>query len=100
MKRKIALLLATIVSSAEIASAADAAANWATNCASCHGKDGSGNPAMGKLGRKDFTKKQSFSDASATNTIKNGKEEMPGFGSTLSDADIKALVAYIRTLKK
>lgn len=101
MKRKIGLLLATILSSAGIAAAADASATWAANCASCHGKDGSGNTMMGKkLGVKDYTKDQSFSDADATNAIKNGKEKMKGFGSKLSDADIKALVAYVRTLKK
>jgi mono/diheme cytochrome c family protein len=101
MKRKISLLLATIISSAGIAAAADASATWAANCASCHGKDGSGNTMMGKkLGVKDYTKDQSFSDAEATNAIKNGKDKMKGFGSKLSDADIKALVAYVRTLKK
>lgn len=101
MKRKIALLLTTIISSAGIAAAADASATWAANCASCHGKDGSGNTMMGKkLGVKDYTKDQSFSDADAANVIKSGKDKMKGFGSKLSDADIKALVAYVRTLKK
>jgi|SRR5581483_802289 len=101
MKRKIALLLATIITSAGIAAAGDAAATWAANCASCHGKDGSGNTMMGKkLGVKDYTKDQTFSDADAANVIKNGKDKMKGFGGKLSDADIKALVAYVRTLKK
>lgn len=101
MKRKIALLLATIITSAGIAAAGDAAATWAANCASCHGKDGSGNTMMGKkLGVKDYTKDQSFSDADAANVIKNGKDKMKGFGGKLSDADIKTLVAYVRTLKK
>jgi mono/diheme cytochrome c family protein len=101
MKRKIALLLTAIISSAGIAAAADAAATWAAHCASCHGKDGSGNTMMGKkLGVKDYTKDQGFSDADATNVIKNGKDKMKGFGAKLSDTDIKALVAYVRTLKK
>ena len=101
MKRKICLLLVTMVSSAGIAAAADAAALWSANCASCHGKDGSGNTTMGKkLGVKDYTKDQSFSDADAANVIKNGKDKMKGFGSKLSDADIKALVSYVRSLKK
>lgn len=101
MKRKVWLLLVTIMSSAGIAAAADAGATWNANCASCHGKDGSGNTMMGKkLGVKDYTKDQSFSDAEATNAIKNGKDKMKGFGSKLSDADIKALVAYVRSLKK
>ncbi len=101
MKRKVWLLLVTIMSSAGIAAAADASATWNANCASCHGKDGSGNTMMGKkLGVKDYTKEQSFSDADAANVIKNGKDKMKGFGSKLSDADIKALVAYVRSLKK
>ena len=101
MKRKIGLFLAMIISSAGIAAAADASATWAANCASCHGKDGSGNTMMGKkLGVKDYTKEQSFSDAEAASVIKNGKDKMKGFGSKLSDADIKALVAYVRSLKK
>ena len=101
MKRKICLLLTTIISSAGIAAAADAGVTWNASCASCHGKDGSGNTMMGKkLGVKDYTKDQSFSDAEATNAIKNGKEKMKGFGSKLSDADVKALVAYVRSLKK
>ena len=79
---------------------ADAGALWAQHCASCHGKDGSGNTTMGKkLGLKDYTKSQSFSDAEAATVIKNGKGKMKAY-KQLSDADVKALVAYVRTLKK
>jgi len=52
-----------------------------------------------KLGVKDYTKSQSFSDAEAANVIKNGKGKMKAY-KQLSDADVKALVAYVRTLKK
>ena len=101
MKRKIFFFAAIIVASAGVGFAADAAANWAQHCASCHGKDGSGNTAMGKkLGVKDYSKAQGFSDAEATNIIKNGKGKMKGYKDKLSDADIKALVAYVRSLKK
>ena len=80
---------------------ADAAALCAQRCASCHGKDDSGNTTMGKkLGVKDYTKKQGFSDAEATNVIKNGKGKMKSYKDKLSDADVKALVAYVRSLKK
>ncbi|HEU0207394.1 MAG TPA: cytochrome c [Candidatus Udaeobacter sp.] len=80
---------------------ADGAALWAQHCASCHGKDGSGNTMMGKkLGLKDYTKDQSFSDAEAANVIKNGKGKMKAYKDKLSDADVKALVAYVRSLKK
>ena len=101
MKRKIIAFAAIIIASAGIGLAADAAANWAQSCASCHGKDGSGNTMMGKkLGLKDYTKDQGFSDAEATNVIKNGKGKMKGFKGKLSDADIKALVGYVRSLKR
>lgn len=109
MKRKILVFAAIIIASAGVGLAADAAANWAQHCASCHGKDGSGNTMMGKkLSVKDYrdAKVQSaFSDAEAARAIKegvktSGKETMKPFGSKLSDADIKALVAYIRAFKK
>jgi cytochrome c6 len=101
MKRKIFVFATIIIASAGVAFAADAAANWGQHCASCHGKDGSGNTMMGKkLTVKDYTKEQGFSDAEATNVIKNGKGKMKGFKDKLSDADVKALVAYVRSLKK
>jgi cytochrome c6 len=109
MKRKILVFGTIIIASAGIGLAADAAANWNANCASCHGKDGSGSTMMGKkLGVKDYRDAKvqaAFSDAEAARAIKegvktNGKETMKPFGSKLSEADIKALVAYVRSLKK
>jgi mono/diheme cytochrome c family protein len=101
MKRKTFVIAAVVIASASSSFAADAVANWSQNCASCHGKDGSGNTMMGKkLGVKDYTKEQSFSDAEATNVIKNGKGKMKAYKDKLSDADVKALVAYVRSLKK
>ena len=91
-----------------IALAADASATWNANCASCHGKDGRGSTMMGKkLNLKDYRDAKvqaSFSDAEAERAIKEGvkeggKEKMKSFAK-LSDADVKALVAYIRTFKK
>ena len=46
-----------------------------------------------------------FTDAKATQSIKegvkeNGKVTMKAFGDKLSDDEVKALVAYVRTLKK
>ena len=108
MKGKILLSVAMILSSAGIA-AADATATWNANCASCHGKDGTGNTAMGKrLNTKDHRDPKvqaAFSDGEAERAIKegvktNGKETMKPFGGKLSDADVKALVAHIRSFKK
>lgn len=109
MKRKILLFLISMTASASIGFGADAAATWAQNCASCHGKDGSGSTMMGKkLGVKDYRDAKvqaAFSDSEAERAIKegvktSGKETMKPFGSKLSDADIKALVKYVRSFKK
>jgi cytochrome c6 len=101
MKLIISVFVTIIVASSGATFGADASAIWAQQCASCHGKDGSGNTTMGKkLGVKDYTKSQGFSDAEAANVIKNGKGKMKGYKEKLSEADVKALVAYVRALKK
>src|SRR3954447_20782561 len=101
MITKSALVIVSVAFGASMAFGADAAANWSQHCASCHGKDSSGSTTMGKkLGVKDYTKSQGFSDADATKAIKDGMGKMKGFKDKLSDADVKALVAYVRGLKK
>jgi cytochrome c6 len=101
VKLTTSVVLVIIIVSSSVAFGADAAALWAQHCAPCHGKDGSGSTTMGKkLGVKDYTKEQGFSDAEAANVIKNGKGKMKSYKDKLSDADVKALVAYVRSLKK
>jgi mono/diheme cytochrome c family protein len=101
MKKQTILLIMAAMFCGSMAFGADAAANWSQHCASCHGKDGSGSTTMGKkLGVKDYTKEQGFSDAEAAKAIKGGSGKMKAFGDKLSDGDIKALVAYVRGLKK
>jgi cytochrome c6 len=101
MKLIISVMVTVIIASSGAAFGADAGALWGQNCASCHGKDGSGSTTMGKkLGVKNYTKEQSFSDAEAASVIKNGKGKMKGYKDKLSDADVKTLVAYVRSLKK
>jgi mono/diheme cytochrome c family protein len=64
------------------------------NCAHCHGTDARGDEGPDLHG---VTK----SDTKITGFIKNGiKGEMPKFGQKLSDADVKALIAFIRSLKE
>ena len=89
--------------------AQDAKALWVANCAPCHGSMGNADTKMGRiLGAMDLTdakKQNTFSDAQAADTIKNGVKKngqmaMTAFGSKLNDGEIKALVAYVRTLRK
>jgi mono/diheme cytochrome c family protein len=103
----IAITLLTV--SATSLPAGDAKALWDANCTPCHGQNGAADTAMGKtLNAKDLTDPKvqaEFTDAKATQSIKegvkqNGETKMTAFAGTLTDDEIKALVAYVRTLKK
>jgi mono/diheme cytochrome c family protein len=78
-----------------------------TNCAMCHGADGSGNTPMGKkLNLKDLgsSEVQKMSDAEMKQLIENGggsgTVKMPAFKSRLKPEQVQDLVAYIRSLAK
>ncbi len=90
------------------ASAADVKEIWAKDCVKCHGADGKGDTKMGKkLEIKDLTdaKVQSgLKDEDMFKAIKEGvkdgdKTKMKA-AEGVNDEQIKALVAYVRTLKK
>lgn len=87
----------------------DAKDNWTNMCAKCHGADGKGQTKMGqRLGCRDYTDAKvqgSLKDAEAFKAIKEGLKSDEGRTlmkpyDTLSDDQIKALVAYIRTFGK
>jgi mono/diheme cytochrome c family protein len=108
MKTILTIVITFLVASA-ISARADVKTNWDNNCAQCHGKDGRADTKMGKqLNAKDLTDPKvqaAFTDAKATQSIKegvkqNGKTTMKAFGGKLTDEEIKALVAYTRTLKR
>ena len=107
--KKLILITATLGFAATItASAADGKTNWDSLCAKCHGADGKGQTKMGqKLGVKDFTDAKvqaELKDDAAAKTIKEGMKDKDGKTlmkpfDTLSDDEIKALVAHVRSLK-
>lgn len=85
----------------------DVAALYAAHCASCHGKDGAGHTKVGHLtGVKDLTNAaylKAYSDEQMFADLKNGLEKdgrtrMRPFADKLTDAQIKALVTYCRSL--
>ena len=109
MKNIAVLTVSLLIATPLAVRAADAKTNWNNNCAQCHGPDGKAGTKMGKmLNAKDLTDPKvqaEFTDAKATQSIKegvkqNGKTTMKAFGGKLSDDEIKALVGYVRTLKK
>ncbi len=83
--------------------AADGAAVYKAKCASCHGADGAGQTAMGKkMNLRDLgsAEVQKQTDAELYAWTADGKGKMPAYKAKLSEAEIKALVAFMRTLKK
>ena len=109
MKKMLLLVTMLGLATALSAKAADAKENWGNLCAKCHGADGKGDTKMGqKLGAKDFTDAKvqaDMKDDAACKAIKEGlksaddKTLMKPFDA-LSDDEVKALVAYVRGLKK
>jgi mono/diheme cytochrome c family protein len=107
MKTHITILSAALLL-ATPAAFGDAAAIYAKSCASCHGKDGTGNTKMGKkAGARDYTtaEGQKWTDAEGVKAILDGvkdgdKTKMKGFTGKVTEAEAKELVALIRQFKK
>ena len=74
-----------------------------TNCAKCHGPDGTGNTVVGKaVGAKDLgsAEAKKLTDAEIHTQIEQGKGNMPPFGGTLNKAQIDSLIPVIRAFGK
>jgi mono/diheme cytochrome c family protein len=74
-----------------------------TNCAKCHGADGTGNTTVGKaVGAKDLNSAEAkkLTDAEIHTQIEQGKGNMPPFGGTLNKAQIDSLIPIVRAFSK
>lgn len=110
MKKSFWIAMAGLVSIAFLpiapAEAATGADVFGTNCASCHGADGQGTPGLAPALKGDkFVTGGTVQDV--TMTVENGRAgaqkhfqnlpiAMPAWKGKLSDADIKAVVSFIR----
>lgn len=102
--------MATLVVGLNNVNAADAKTNYKkVGCAGCHGDDGKGQTKLGiKMGAKDYTDpkiQDAIKDEQMFKSIKegykkDGKDIMKPIGDKLTDAEIKEIVAHIRTFKK
>jgi len=91
------------LSLAPAAFAADGAAVYKAKCATCHGVDGKGDSAMGKkMGLRDLgsAEVQKQTDRQLHDIAANGKAKMPADKTKMSEDDINALVAHMRTFAK
>jgi cytochrome c553 len=68
---------------------------FVANCANCHGSDGNGN----KSGAKKLSESR-ITDAEIETAIRKGKKAMAAYEKILSDTEIAALGAYVKTLRK
>ena len=112
MKRPLVTLVAALTVAwfaPQIASAAAPPAPWNKHCASCHGPNGKGQTKAGRQAKvKDLTDaayQATFDDAAIVKSIneglqRDGKEAMKSFKGQVSEAEIKELVAFVRSLKK
>ena len=106
MNLSIAIALAICLTASIVtpAIAQDSGADtYKAKCLMCHGADGLGATPAGKS-----LKVVSFKDPAAVKAtdsdlaaiVKNGKNKMPAYAGKLTDAQIKSVVAYVRTLQK
>lgn len=78
--------------------------DFAAKCASCHGKDGKGSPAMAKMfnvppAALDLTQKEiaAKKGEDLEKIIADGKGKMPKYGGKLTPEAIKDLVKLIQS---
>jgi mono/diheme cytochrome c family protein len=102
MRTAAAILLAASIAAPAYAQA-PGADTYKAKCAMCHGADGLAATPMAKnlkiLSFKDPSMVKA-PDAQFIASTKNGKGKMPAYAGKLTDAQIKDVIAYIRTLQK
>jgi cytochrome c6 len=106
MKIGIGLIFAGIMAAATIPTAFAQGAGadiYKAKCAMCHGADGLASGPAGKAMKvPSFKTPEAIKDTDAEfiAVTKNGKGKMPAYAGKLTDAQIKEVVAYVRTLQK
>ena len=98
----LSVLVMTAAMTPAVLAQSPGADTYKANCAVCHGSDGMAATDAGKsLKTPPFSDATTarMSDAELTEITKNGKGKMPGYSGKLTDAQIKEVVAYIRTMQ-
>jgi mono/diheme cytochrome c family protein len=105
--RRAATILTLMTLAPAAGFAADAKAGQAAydkSCKSCHGADGTPNPAVAKMMKVDIqdlksAEVQSMSDDDLKKVITDGKGKMRPVGS-VTGKSVDDVVAYVKSLKK
>jgi cytochrome c6 len=95
----IVIVVMVAVSPAAPQDGASGAGVYKSKCQTCHGPDGGGTAVGKSLKVADLRSPdvQSKSDAELTQVISDGKNNMPGFKGTITDDEIQAVLAHVRT---
>ena len=97
----IVLISCVLIAVSTPASAADGEALFKKNCTMCHGADGKGFAVMKTPDMTDPKWQEEHTDEHISEFVRTGKPPMPAFPpDKLSDEELKAIISYIRTLKK
>ena len=101
--RSLLVLTAAVSLAGALAFADSGEATYKANCAACHGTAGTPTPGIAKMmGVKPASdpSMKALSAAEMTTAVKDGKGKfMKPFGGKLTDAQIKEVVTYFRSLK-
>ena len=94
------VVLAMVVSLGSAVGFADSGeAVYKANCQSCHGSTGTPNAGMAKMMNVKPASEYKTTEKEQIESVKNGKGKMKPFSGKLTDAQIKDVVTYFRTLK-
>ena len=95
-----ATLLAVSLAPSALAQGAGAA-TYKAKCQMCHGADGQPTAAGKSMKALPFNSPElkKASTASLIASVTNGKAKMPAYAGKLTDAQIKDVVEYVRTLQ-
>ena len=98
-RRTVIVLAAAALAATYAAAAEDGKALYEQKCAICHGKDGVAKPAgKGSRNFNDAAFQKAATVESIAKITAEGKDKMPGYKSKLSDEQIKAIAAHVKTL--
>ena len=100
MTRSLLVLAATVSLAGSLAFADSGEATYKAKCATCHGATGTPSAGMAKMGVKPVSDPavKGLSVAEVTAAVKSGKGKMKPV-ACLTDAQVKDVVAYFKTLK-
>jgi mono/diheme cytochrome c family protein len=93
----VALLAATTITAFAQGSGAD---TYKAKCLMCHAADGTASGPAGKAMNVPSFKASKQTEAEMIAETKAGKGKMPAFAGKLTDAQIKDVVGYVKTLQK